>query len=139
MALRPEYSLGHSQYNDFLFSSIGEEKTGTLTVLSALTRLGLDPWQEAARLADMPRPAAIRSFAITIADLPPGDWTASDTTTIAARSVAWLPAGSISPIPTLNSAPPKAVQTKLHFAPWLAWCALAVVLILLLLHLISQQ
>lgn len=42
MALRPEYSLGHSRYNDFLFASIGEEKTGTLTVLSALTRLGFD-------------------------------------------------------------------------------------------------
>ena len=28
MALRPEYSLGHSQYNDFLFAPIGEEETG---------------------------------------------------------------------------------------------------------------
>ena len=133
MALRPEYSLGHSQYNDFLFASIGEEKTGTLTVLSALTRLGFDPWQEAARLADMPRKTAIQSFAVTIAGLPRGDWTASDTTAIAARLVAWLPAGSVPPIPTLKSAPSKSDEVKSRFAPWLMWGALAVVLILLVL------
>jgi hypothetical protein len=133
MALRREYSLGHSQYNDFLFAAIGEEKTGTLTVLSALTRLGFDPWQEAARLADMPRNAAIQSFAVTIAALPRGDWMASDTTAIAARLVAWLPAGSAPPIPTLNSAPSRSERMKSRFAAWPMWGALAVVLILLVL------
>jgi hypothetical protein len=77
-AWRPEYSLGHSQYNDFLLAPIGEEETGTLTVLSTLTRLGFDPWPEAARLAEMPRSAAIQSFTATVARLPRGDWTASD-------------------------------------------------------------
>jgi len=41
--MRPEYSVGHSRYNDFLFAPIGEEKMETLSVLSALTRLGFDP------------------------------------------------------------------------------------------------
>jgi len=122
MTLRPEYSLGHSQYNDFLFAPIGEEKTGTLTVLSALTRLGIDPWQEAARLADMPRDAAIRSFAVTIAGLPSGDWTASDTTAIAARLVGWLPAGSVPPIPTLKDAPVREVPLRKSWPP--AWTIL---------------
>ena len=40
MTLRPEYSLGHSEYNAFLFAAVGEENVGTLTVLTALTRLG---------------------------------------------------------------------------------------------------
>jgi hypothetical protein len=41
MTLRPEYSLGHSEYNAFLFAAVGEEKVGLpLTVLTALTRLG---------------------------------------------------------------------------------------------------
>jgi hypothetical protein len=134
MALRPEYSLGHSEYNDFLFASICEEDTGTLTVLSALTRLGFDPWQEAARLADMPRNAAIRSFAVTIAGLPRGDWTSSDTTAIATRLVAWLPAGSIPPIPTLDGAPSRGGKDKSRpVSPWLMWGALAVVLILAVL------
>ena len=134
MALRPEYSLGHSQYNDFLFAPIGEEKTGTLTVLSALTRLGLDPWLEAARLADMPRSAAIQSFDATVARLPRGDWTESDTTAIATRLVAWLPAGSIPPIPTLDGAPSRSEKAKSSPAPpWLTWGAFAAVLILVVL------
>ena len=46
MTLRPEYSLGHSEYNAFLFAAVGEEKVGQpLTVLTALTRLGFDPWR----------------------------------------------------------------------------------------------
>ena len=59
MTLRPEYSLGHSAYNEFLFGSLGQDAAGTeVTVLSALSRLGIDPWQEAARLAALPRGAA---------------------------------------------------------------------------------
>ena len=136
MTLRPEYALGHSQYNDFLFAPIGEEKTGTLTVLSALTRLGLDPWQEAARLADMPRPAAIRSFAITISDLPQGNWTASDTTTMATRLLGWLPAGSAPPVPTLKGAPLHGSRRRFEPAPWMV-VALGALLVVLyaVLHL----
>ncbi len=52
MALRPEYSLVHSEFNDFLFALVGQEKSGMqLTVLSALARFGFDPWREAARLS----------------------------------------------------------------------------------------
>ena len=43
MTLRPEYSLGHSEYDAFLFAAVGEERVGTLTVLTALSRLGIDP------------------------------------------------------------------------------------------------
>ena len=51
MTLRPEYSLGHSAYNDFLFGSLGQDSAGIeVTMLSALSRLGIDPWQEAAHL-----------------------------------------------------------------------------------------
>jgi hypothetical protein len=79
MALRPEYSLGHSKYTAFLFAAIGEEKVGLpLTVLTALTRLGFDPWREAARLSDLPKETAARVFAVTIAMLPEGDWKASE-------------------------------------------------------------
>lgn len=79
MTLRPEFTLGHSPYNAFLFAEVGEEHAGvSLTVLSALTRLGFDPWQEAARLSDLPRDTAARAFAVTIAMLPEGDWKAEE-------------------------------------------------------------
>jgi hypothetical protein len=43
MTLRPEYSLGHSEYNAFLFAAVGEEKVGLpLTVLTALTDNNLE-------------------------------------------------------------------------------------------------
>ncbi len=92
MALRPEFSLGHSEFNDFLFAIVGEEDNGTpLTVLSALTRLDLDPWAEAARLSDLPPDKASRALAVAIALLPAGDWQVSDAPAIAGRLVESLP------------------------------------------------
>ncbi len=104
MTLRPEYTLGHSPYNEFLFATIGEEKAGVpLSVFSALTRLGFDPWREAARLTALPRETAARAFAVTIAMLPEGDWNAADSEAIAARLVNWLPASGPTPaVPVLQ-------------------------------------
>ncbi len=63
MTLWPEYSFGHSEYNAFLFAAVGEEAVGLpLAVLTALLRLGIDPWREAARLSDLPQEAAAHLF-----------------------------------------------------------------------------
>lgn len=94
MGLHPQFSLIHSEFNDFLFAPVGEEEHGPLTVLSALTRLGVDPWREAARLSDLPTAAAVQALATTMATLPAGDWNASDLLVIAARLVARLPGRS---------------------------------------------
>ena len=92
MALRTEYSLGNSEFNDFLFAFVGEEKSGTpLTVLSALARLDLDPWGEASRLSELTKKAATIALAAKIAVLPEGDWKASDSQSIAVRLVDLLP------------------------------------------------
>ncbi len=136
MALRPEYSLGHSQYNDFLFASVGEE-TGDaqLTVLSALTRLGFDPWQEAARLSDMPRDVAARGFATTLAGLPDRHWTTADVRALAARLVDRLPERSAPPIPTLKDAPSRGDAGKSRLKTWVMWAVLAALLLFAVLHL----
>lgn len=98
MTLRPEYALGHSPYNPFLFAAVGEQRNGaTLTVQSALTRLGFDPWREAARLSGLPRDTAAGALAVSIAMLPEGDWKASESEAIAARLVSWLPAPGGAP------------------------------------------
>ena len=40
------------QFDDFLFARINEDSEATpLSVLSVLARLGVDPWEEAAKLA----------------------------------------------------------------------------------------
>src|SRR5271165_2687878 len=47
------------EFDEFLCAPIGEDRNGTmLSVLSALARLDVDPWQEATSLARMPREAA---------------------------------------------------------------------------------
>jgi len=94
MALRPQFSLIHSEFNEFLFAPVGEEEHGLLTVLSALARLGVDPWQEAARLSDLPRAAAAQALAAIIAALPEGDWKMTDSSAIADRLVQRLPTRS---------------------------------------------
>jgi hypothetical protein len=134
MTLRPEYSLGHSEYNDFLFASVGEESVGAqLTVLTALTRLGFNAWEEAARLSDLPKDAAARDLATTIGRLPEGDWKASDAGAIAARLVGSLPARSAPAVP-----PPTVGQraTRKTMEPglttWLTWGVVAAAALLLI-------
>ena len=92
MALPAEFSLLDSEFGDFLFATVGEERTGMpLSVLSALTRLGVDPWLEAARLSDLPKDFAIATLSGLIARLPVGRWEPSETRGIAARLVEFLP------------------------------------------------
>ena len=44
------------QFDDFLFARIDEGSDSTpLSVLSMLARLDMDPWEEAAKLARLPR------------------------------------------------------------------------------------
>jgi hypothetical protein len=81
-----------SQFNDFLFASIGEERNGMLlSVVSALARLNVDPWQEAANLAQLPVTTAARRLASLIAALPDRPSTHLDPGANAARLIAHLP------------------------------------------------
>jgi hypothetical protein len=140
MTLRPEYSLGHSPYNAFLFAAIGEEQVGVpLTVLTALTRLGYDPWQEAARLSGLPRETAARVFAVTIAMLPEGDWKASESEAIAARLVSCLPGQSTQAIAPAEAGRISGKKITSGFATALAWGVLAAALLFFTLHLLSNN
>lgn len=126
MGLRPEYSLAHSEFNEFLFAVVGEEKSGQpLTVLSALARLGLDPWEEAARLAEMSKDAATSALTSAIADLPEGDWQASDSRSIASRLVSWLPARGRGAGDSPQTRDGSRPQPKLEAPKWLVWAALS--------------
>jgi hypothetical protein len=79
-------------FDDFLFAAIREDKSGIpLSVVSALARLDVDPWEEAARLAAMPGEAATQRLSALIASLPMESATDPERRTIAARLVALLP------------------------------------------------
>ena len=102
------------------------------------TRLGFDPWREAARLSGLPRETAARAFAVTISMLPEGDWKASDSEAIAARLVNWLPGRSTLAIPSLVTAPIGGERIKAGFATWLVWGVLAIALLFLGLHILGR-
>jgi hypothetical protein len=96
------FAIQRSDLNGFLFADVGVEANGmTLSVLSTLARLGMDPWDEAGRLARQPRSAAIDGLARMIAAMPSSLWPLPDSTAIAARLVPLLPprgAGSVAPV-----------------------------------------
>lgn len=92
MAQQDAFALARSDLNDFLFANIGTEGSGMpLSVISALARQGLDPWQEAGRLAKLPQTAATEGLARLIAAMPADLAPMPDKTAVAARLVALLP------------------------------------------------
>lgn len=93
-------SFFRPEFDDFLYASIGEERNEMpLSVLSALARLGVDPWQEAAELSGLPKDPATQRLASLIALLPGGRWTQTDLWAIAGRLIELLPHGSSSDLP----------------------------------------
>lgn len=88
---RSPSSLG-TQFNAFLFASIEEGASDApLSVVSALARLDLDPWQEAAELTGLPSETAGQRLAALLTKLPVSDRAHSDSQTIAQRLIALLP------------------------------------------------
>ena len=88
------------EFNDFLYAPIGaEDNKMTLSVLSALSRLNVDPWAEAAELSELPKDTAARRLASLIAQVPGGRWAQADCAAIANRLIELLPHGSRSRVP----------------------------------------
>ena len=79
-------------FDAFLYASVGVEENGMeLSVVSALARFGVDPWQEAARLAMLPQELAADGLRLLLDRLPEGRWRPTDTPAIAAHLVTLLP------------------------------------------------
>ncbi len=86
------FSLPAPEFNEFLFAPIGPDRNGMLlSVLSALARLDLDPWQEARNLARLSEAKAAERLASLITALPRSARADQDPGTIAARLIALLP------------------------------------------------
>jgi hypothetical protein len=80
------------EYDDFLFSSIGEDRNGLmLSVASMLARLNLDPWHEAATFAGLPAGVATQKLTAHIAALPDQAFKQLDPVALAGRLIALLP------------------------------------------------
>jgi hypothetical protein len=89
-----------SEFNDFLFALVGDDRNGMrLSVLSALARLDVDPWEEAANLTRLPAKTAPERLTSLIAALPDRLSARRDPATIAARLIGLLPRGAASNVP----------------------------------------
>ena len=91
--MRREFTALPPEFDTFLCAQVEDthpEHGMSTSVMSALSRSGLDPWKEAARLAVLPRQAAVRSLALVLRRLGNvGD--GSDAQAAAMRLVELLP------------------------------------------------
>jgi hypothetical protein len=95
MPLRRAFSPMLPEFDSFLFATVGEEQDGVpLSVLSVLSRLGLDPRDEAARLSHLTKEAAADQLARMIARLSDRCWTLSEARRIAGGLIERLPTSS---------------------------------------------
>jgi hypothetical protein len=95
MPLRRAFAPMLPEFDSFLFATVGEELDGVpLSVLSVLSRLGLDPRDEAARLSHLTKEAAADQLARMIARLSDRCWTLSEARKIAGGLIERLPTSS---------------------------------------------
>ena len=117
-------------FDPFLFSAIGEERNGMLlSMVSALARLDLDPWREAASLSRLPAKAATERLTALLTSMPSAQIEPPAPATIL-RLINLLPRAT----PREAWAPVAAVATRSN----LFW-PIAGVLILVLLATCAEQ
>jgi len=84
-------TLLRTDLDDFLFAPVADDANGMpLTMLSALARLGVDPWTEAADLAALTREAATQKLISLLAGVPNGPSQGTDAATAASHLVTLL-------------------------------------------------
>lgn len=135
MTVLPDYGLSRARYTPFLFTAVGTERSDAenggedITVLTALARLGMDPWQEAARLATLPRVQAAEALAATFVNLPDAHWALGDAAGTAHRIVDWLP--------QLSRRAPAESDFRI-FLTWRFWAAVGFTLALVAMNYMTR-
>lgn len=100
MALRESFRPLRPDLDKFLFAEVGAEQNGVpLSMVSALTRLGLDPWEEAGRLSSLGKREAVEQLARLIAELPGSGRSLAEARELADGLVGQLPKHDSNPTP----------------------------------------
>jgi hypothetical protein len=122
-------------FSRFLYAEVGDDQQGgLLSVISALARVGVDPWDEAASLTRLPLNASVQALSALLARLPAGSGKPPDPVTVAARLVTLLPREEERPTPV-----PRAATTA-NAASGHNYRLMAVVgAIFILLFMLTQQ
>ena len=93
-------SLG-SEFDAFLFAPLGEDRNGlSVSVVSLLARMNLDPWQEAGDLATLPAEAAATRLACSLDTLTDPILRQASSRTMVLGLLALLPRRTAAATPT---------------------------------------
>jgi hypothetical protein len=88
------------EFEEFLYALIGADRNEMpLSVLSALARVDVDPWEEAAELTELPKDAAARRLASLFARLPGGHLAQAAPRASVDRLIELLPRRGSSKVP----------------------------------------
>jgi len=110
-----------SAYERFLCASVCEQNNGTqVTVLSALVRADIDPWEEATRLATMPRAKAEATLCSILRQIS-DHWTGTEVEAVSARLVQLLPKDTGEPATSISASIGEVDRSIF----WLVWLGLA--------------
>lgn len=111
-----------NEYEAFLQAPIGDGRNGlSLTVLSAFARLGIDPWDESARLSKLSKEAALQALIVAITSVPDEPSIQRDSAIHAARLAPLLHDDTRLAV-SLAKPPPEADDTSIrHGATALIW------------------
>jgi hypothetical protein len=91
------------EFNNFLYSAVSDDSDPMpVSVLSALARHNVDPWHEAAHLAQMPKRAAIARLASMILTVNSNPAPQRPAELIATRLIDLLPTPSILGMPHIG-------------------------------------
>jgi hypothetical protein len=117
MALRELFRPLRPDLDKFLFAEVGAEQNGIpLSMVSALARLGLDPWDEAGRLSSLGKREAVEQLARLIAEVPGLCRPLAEAREIADRLIEQLPKHD-------RERPPLPARARRRY-DWPAWLPL---------------
>src|ERR1041384_3166778 len=117
-------SVTDEAYERFLYASICEQNNGTqVTVLSALVRAGIDPWDEARSLTTMPRAKAEATLSSILRQSFDQNPIGLEAEVVSARLVELLP--------TRNAGKPAitSIGEADRWIFWLVWLAFALAVV----------
>jgi hypothetical protein len=90
-------------FERFLYSFVGQDDSGLpLSVLSVIARHDVDPWEEAAKLSQLPERAAVTQLVSLLGTLPQDPSDLHEQTRTAARLIALLPPRCVAPLSVRN-------------------------------------
>jgi hypothetical protein len=101
-----------NDFDAFLFAPIGKDAGGIpVSLLTALARLDIDAWEEAASLAHMPTKSATHRLASLLAKLPNGP-EPGEAVRIATRLVELLHPAPVPPVRSAEAPPLRVVAAQ---------------------------